>query len=65
MGRTPQLGFLDMPSAADVDLVRETLKLLEVNHLEQRAVTELSGGEQQMVVLARALVQQPQVSTIG
>ena len=61
LGRTPQLGFLDMPSATDVDLVRETLKLLEINHLEQRAVTELSGGEQQMVVLARALVQQPLV----
>jgi len=59
LGRTPQLGFLDMPSAADVDLVRGTLKLLEVNHLEHRAVTELSGGEQQMVVLARAL--EPQV----
>jgi iron complex transport system ATP-binding protein len=61
LGRTPQLGFLDMPSTADVDLVRETLRLLEINHLEQRAVTELSGGEQQMVVLARALVQQPLV----
>jgi iron complex transport system ATP-binding protein len=61
LGRTPQLGFLDMPSTADVDLVRETLRLLEIYHLEQRSVTELSGGEQQMVVLARALVQQPLV----
>lgn len=61
LGRTPQLGFLDMPSEEDVVLVRETLKLLEVSHLEDRPVTELSGGEQQMVVLARALVQDPQV----
>jgi len=61
LGRTPQLGFLDMPSDHDIELVRETLQLLEVNHLEHRPVTELSGGEQQMVVLARALVQQPQV----
>ncbi len=61
LGRTPQLGFLDMPSEQDIELVRNTLELLEVSHLEQRAVTELSGGEQQMVVLARALVQQPQV----
>lgn len=61
LGRTPQLGFLDMPSEHDIQLVRETLQLLEVNHLEQRPVTELSGGEQQMVVLARALVQEPQV----
>lgn len=61
LGRTPQLGFLEMPTDHDIELVRETLELLEVNHLEQRAVTELSGGEQQMVVLARALVQQPQI----
>lgn len=61
LGRTPQLGFLDMPSLADIELVHETLRLLEVKHLEYRPVTELSGGEQQMVVLARALVQQPQV----
>ncbi len=61
LGRTPQLGFLDMPSAHDIELVRETLELLEVSHLEQRPVTELSGGEQQMVVLARALVQQPKI----
>lgn len=61
LGRTPQLGFLDMPSEHDIELVRETLQMLEIHHLEQRPVTELSGGEQQMVVLARALVQEPQV----
>lgn len=61
LGRTPQLGFLDMPSEHDIEFVRDTLEMLEIQHLEQRAVTELSGGEQQMVVLARALVQEPQV----
>lgn len=61
LGRTPQLGFLDMPTQADVELVEETLSLLELDHLKMRPVTELSGGEQQMVVLARALVQQPKV----
>lgn len=61
LGRTPQLGFLDMPSEHDIELVRDTLEMLEIQHLEQRAVTELSGGEQQMAILARALVQEPQL----
>lgn len=61
LGRTPQLGFLDMPTQSDVELVEQTLSLLELDHLKTRPVTELSGGEQQMVVLARALVQQPKV----
>jgi len=61
LGRTPQIGFLDMPKEEDIALVRDTLNMLEISHLESRSVTELSGGEQQMVVLARALVQQPQV----
>ena len=40
LGRTPQLGFLDMPSEHDIELVHDTLEMLEIQHLEQRAVTE-------------------------
>ena len=61
LGRTPQLGFLDMPGAEDVRIVKETLSTLNLDDLKNRPVTELSGGEYQMVTLARALVQQPQI----
>lgn len=61
LGRTPQLGFLDMPRQSDIDYVEETLKRLDLWDMRDRAVNELSGGEQQMVVLARALVQDPQI----
>jgi iron complex transport system ATP-binding protein len=61
LGRTPQLGFLDMPGQEDIRVVKETLNSLDLYDLKSRPVTELSGGEQQMVALARALVQQPQI----
>lgn len=37
------------------------IQLLQIAHLEQRAVSQLSGGEQQRVALARALVTEPSV----
>ncbi len=61
LGRTPQLGFLDLPGEADWLEVETTLKRLDLWGLRNRAVNELSGGEQQMVVLARALVQKPKI----
>ena len=61
LGRTPQLGFLDMPGEEDVRIVKDTLSALNLDNLKDRPVTELSGGEYQMVTLARALVQQPQI----
>lgn len=61
LGRTPQLGFFDIPGKDDLKIVEDTLKRLMLWELRSRSVNELSGGEAQMVVLARALVQEPQI----
>ncbi len=61
LGRTPQLGFFDIPGKSDLKIVEDTLVRLELWELRNRPVNELSGGEAQMVILARALVQEPQV----
>jgi iron complex transport system ATP-binding protein len=58
MGRTPYLGFLDQESADDYRRADEALDTLGAGELGQRRVEELSGGERQNVVLARALAQE-------
>jgi cobalamin transport system ATP-binding protein len=57
LGRTPYLGFLGQPSRADEDLARRALERVSAWTLAERRVGELSGGEAQRVLLARALCQ--------
>jgi iron complex transport system ATP-binding protein len=61
MGRTPRLGRFATPSATDVAKAREVLGQLGLDDLADRDYTQLSGGERQMVLIARALVQEPAV----
>ncbi len=56
-GRTPYLGFLGQPSKQDEDITRQSLERVSALPLADRYVGELSGGEQQRVLLARALCQ--------
>jgi iron complex transport system ATP-binding protein len=60
-GRLPITGLGRAPAPADLDAVRKTLAQLQIEHLRTRPYTELSGGEQQLVLIARALVQQAKV----
>ncbi|MDI9394423.1 MAG: ABC transporter ATP-binding protein [Euryarchaeota archaeon] len=59
-GRTPRLGF-SIPSKNDYDLAREALCRVGVGHLADKFYTQISGGELKLVLIARALVQEPKV----
>jgi iron complex transport system ATP-binding protein len=61
MGRTPYLGWLGTESARDRTVARQAMEETGVWHLADRLVGQLSGGEQQRVVVARALAQEPRV----
>lgn len=61
MGRTAHLGPLSPPRVRDLDLAAAAMDSLGIGHLAQRACTEISGGERQLMLLARALVQQPRI----
>lgn len=58
MGRTPYQGILGSSSDADQEIVDRALRLCRIERLADRPYTQLSGGEMQMVLLARALAQQ-------
>lgn len=56
-GRTPYLGFLGQPSKTDEEIAHQALARVSAVPFADRRVGELSGGEQQRILLARALCQ--------
>lgn len=61
MGRTAHMGMFASPTKEDREIAEEALETLGVSFLSKRIYTEISGGERQMVLIARALTQKPKL----
>jgi len=61
MGRYPHLGISGFENEKDKEKIFEVVKLLELEHILEKGINEISGGETQRAFIARALVQEPQI----
>jgi len=59
MGRNPHVSRFRMESQRDYKVAENAMKLTNTEHLASRLINTLSGGEQQRVIIARALAQEP------
>jgi iron complex transport system ATP-binding protein len=61
MGRTAHLGLFSVPGRKDRDISERSLESLGIAHLADNPVTEISSGERQLALVARALAQEPKL----
>ena len=62
MGRIPHLNrFMGKETQRDLEIVEKAMALTDTQHLANRLIDELSGGELQKVIIARALAQEPSI----
>ncbi|MEM5788781.1 MAG: ABC transporter ATP-binding protein [Syntrophobacteraceae bacterium] len=61
MGRSPHLGLLSVENETDKDIALRTMSFTKVEHLASRRMDQLSAGEAQRVMIARAVCQQSRI----
>ena len=61
LGRSPYLRPLQLPGTRDLQISEDALKAAGIIHLQEKPVTEISGGERQLVHISRVLSQQTRI----
>ncbi|MGV8153773.1 MAG: ABC transporter ATP-binding protein [Alkaliphilus sp.] len=61
MGRYPHQKRFSFDSKDDFDIVKQVMQDTDIWELREKSIFEISGGERQRVIIARALAQQPEI----
>jgi zinc/manganese transport system ATP-binding protein len=61
MGRYGNIGVIGRPSREDKERAIEAMRLLEIEDLANKPIGKLSGGQQQKVMIARAIAKEPKI----
>ncbi len=61
MGRYGKLGVLRRPERRDLEIAEGAMRLVGIDGFADRPIGKLSGGEQQKVMIARAIAQEPRL----
>lgn len=61
LGRMARVGYWSQPGGRDLAVVEEVLNLLHLQPLAEKPYTHISGGERQLVLIGRALAQEPKI----
>jgi iron complex transport system ATP-binding protein len=61
LGRISKIGYMAQPTPTDYRIAEDSMKDMGIYHLRNRVYTEISGGELQLAMIARALCQKPRV----
>lgn len=60
LGRISSVRYFGQPSKKDYEIVEQSMEDMGIRHLRDSIYTDISGGERQLVMVARALAQEPQ-----
>ena len=61
MGRAPHISLFRTPSPSDIRITAGALERIDISHLADKSIADISGGERQMVMIARAINQSPRL----